>query len=55
MVLKSELQPGKTVDLYYNQISWTKNPDGTITQTWDVFDKNGKFLTRLFKGIYQKK
>ena len=55
MVMKSELQPGKKVDFYYNQISWTKNQDGSVTQIWDIFSKEGAFLARLFKGIYKKK
>jgi len=52
MVLKGELQPEKNVDFYYNQITWTPNPDGSVTQKWDVFDKNGTLLTNAFLGNY---
>ena len=55
MVLKSDLVPGKKVDFYYNQITWTNNPDGTVTQTWEVFDQAGKKLGLLFKGVYKRK
>lgn len=55
MVLKSELIPGQRVDFYYNQITWTPNEDGTVTQRWDVCDKEGNILSTLFLGIYHRK
>jgi hypothetical protein len=55
MVLRSELQPGKKVALYYNQITWIPNPNGTVTQVWNIYDENDAFLATLFKGIYKKK
>lgn len=55
MVLRSELTEGTKVDWYYNQISWTENRDGTVSQIWEVFDKNHKLLTTVFSGIYVKK
>lgn len=54
MVLKSDLvdhEKGK----YYNQIVWTPNPDGTVTQKWQLFTEAGKPLQNIFKGIYSKK
>ncbi len=54
MVLKSDLIKGKN-GTYYNQIAWSPNKDGTVTQLWQVCDKNGKVLRTLFKGIYHRK
>ncbi|WKK67156.1 hypothetical protein [Lutimonas zeaxanthinifaciens] len=55
MVLKSELAKGKKVDLYYNQITWSENKNGTVTQLWEIYDSNGKLLNTVFKGIYYLK
>jgi len=55
MILKSELQPGKKIDWYYNQITWTKREDGTVSQVWDIFDKDGNLLNTIFYGIYHPK
>lgn len=54
MVLKSELLQGRK-QLYYNQITWTPNSDGTVTQLWEIYAEDGKLLRTLFKGIYQRK
>lgn len=54
MILKSELSTGEK-GKYYNQISWTKNSDGSVTQLWDIYDPQGNFLSNAFKGIYRKK
>lgn len=55
MVLKSELAKGKKVELYYNQITWSENKNGTVTQLWEVYDDSGKLLNTVFKGIYYRK
>ena len=54
MVLKGDLQQGQNGE-YYNQIKWTPNKDGTVTQLWQIFSKEGKVLQVLFKGIYYRK
>jgi hypothetical protein len=54
MVLKSEPVTGEKGD-YYNQISWTKNEDGSVTQLWEIYDLQGKPLSDAFKGTYRKK
>lgn len=54
MVLKSEPKEGKN-GKYYNQITWTKNSDGSVTQVWEIFDPQGNLLNTAFKGIYRKK
>ncbi|TCP21901.1 hypothetical protein EV195_11514 [Tenacibaculum skagerrakense] len=54
MILKSNLiesPKGK----YYNQITWVKNSDGTVTQIWDYVSPEGKIIQQAFKGIYKKK
>ncbi len=54
MTLKSELiENGK--GQYYHQITWTKNPDGSVTQLWEILDKNEEVINESFKGIYRKK
>jgi len=59
MVLKDELRKskkkGKKIKWYYNQISWTPNKDGSVSQLWEVYSKKGKLLKTLFLGIYHKK
>lgn len=55
MVLSSDLLPGKKIDFYRNRITWSLNEDGSITQIWEVVDKQGTKLNELFKGIYKKK
>lgn len=54
MVLKGSLIKGKKMD-YYNQITWTPNEDGTVTQLWEIYGVNHKLLRTIFKGIYHKK
>lgn len=54
MILKSKPVKGEKGD-YYNQITWTKNPDGSITQLWELYDLQGNLLNETFKGVYRKK
>lgn len=54
MILKSEPVDGKK-GRYYNQITWTKNMDGSVTQLWEIYDLDGNLLSNTFKGIYRKK
>ncbi len=53
MVLTSPLTKSEKGN-YYNQISWFKNEDGSVTQTWNVLDMNHKKIREAFKGIYKK-
>lgn len=54
MTLKSELIKGKKGE-FYNQITWIKNEDDSVTQLWEVYDPQGNLLNEAFKGIYRKK
>ncbi|MFT5780120.1 MAG: hypothetical protein ACI837_003081 [Crocinitomicaceae bacterium] len=54
MVLRSELTPGIKVPFYYNQITWTENRDGSVTQLWQIYDEEGNILSTAFEGIYRK-
>lgn len=54
MILKSELIKDKKGD-YYNQITWTKNKDGSVEQLWEILDLQGNLLSVAFKGTYRKK
>ena len=53
MTLKSQLLEGKK-GKYYNQITWVKNDDGSVTQIWDILNNNNEKLQEAFKGIYKK-
>lgn len=53
MILRSEMVQSSDAN-YYNQITWSKNEDGTVTQLWEVFDEANKPLKTLFKGIYHR-
>ena len=54
MILRGEVVSRQNSN-YYNQITWSKNDDGTVTQLWEVFDESDKPLRTLFKGIYHRK
>lgn len=54
MVLKSELIKGTNVDFYANQITWIANENGTVTQLWQILDKENQILATVFEGIYKK-
>jgi len=53
MILKSQLLDGKK-GKYYNQITWVKNDDGSVTQIWDIFNNKQEKVREAFKGIYKK-
>ena len=53
MVLKSKLVQSSKGS-YYNQINWTKNDNGTVTQRWDILNENLAPLSKAFEGIYKK-
>lgn len=55
MTLRSELLKGQRVPLYRNQVTWTKNEDGSVLQLWLILDENEKVLQEAFRGIYRKK
>lgn len=53
MSSKPTMRPDST--LIVNQIEWQLNKDGSVTQTWNTLDPNGKLLSNLFVGIYKKR
>ncbi len=55
MTLKSKLTKGTRIDWYYNVIKWTRNPDGSVTQLWQILDKDNKLVMIAFEGIYRRK
>lgn len=55
MVLKGSLQESPKGEMVYNQISWSPDPEGTVTQIWEVYNQEGDKLQTLFKGIYSRK
>jgi len=53
MVLKSTLINGKK-GRYYNQITWFKNSDGSVTQLWELLDVDHTSFNEIFRGTYKK-
>jgi len=54
MVLKSEPKANAKNQMSYNQITWTKNEDGTVRQLWEVFTKGAETVV-AFDGLYTPK
>lgn len=54
MTLRSERVVGKNGGGYFNQITWTKNEDGTVTQLWQAVNSDGDVVRTLFYGIYKR-
>lgn len=54
MVMRSEPIQGTNGNPYYNQIKWTPNQDGSVTQLWEALDQHGNTLQVIFKGIYNR-
>jgi hypothetical protein len=55
MVMKGDKIAGQRVPWYYNQITWKLLPDQSVSQTWEIFDGEGKLLNTAFVGIYKKR
>ncbi|WP_440122551.1 hypothetical protein [Tenacibaculum sp. Ill] len=53
MTLKSDLVKNEKGN-YYNQITWTKNKDGSVTQVWNFLNEDLKKTKEVFRGIYKK-
>jgi len=54
MILKSDIIKGENNN-YFNQIRWTKNNNGYVTQLWETFNEDGTKISEVFRGIYKKK
>ena len=39
---------------YRNSIVWKKQPDGSVTQTWNIMGKDDTIISVLFHGIYRR-
>jgi len=55
MILQSKLIKGQKVDWDRNRITWSNNDNGSVTQFWEILDKNNNQLAVAFKGIYRRK
>ncbi|MBK8954082.1 MAG: hypothetical protein IPM34_00810 [Saprospiraceae bacterium] len=56
MVLKSEKQKSQKAEFfYYNRIIWEPQPDGNVSQKWDVVTDRDSILQVAFHGIYRRK
>lgn len=53
MVLKSNLIESSKGN-YYNQITWSKNEDGSVTQLWVILNEKNEIIRTDFEGIYHK-
>jgi len=54
MILISDLLKGEKGS-FYHRITWLKNADDTVTQTWDLLSEKQEKTRELFKGFYKKK
>ncbi|APG61013.1 hypothetical protein [Christiangramia salexigens] len=54
MILKSEPVSSKK-QVYYNQITWSPNSDGSVSQIWETYNTEDLLLNTLFNGIYKRK
>jgi len=55
MILESKPSKNKAGQWIKNRITWTYNPDDTVTQLWELVDKSDKVQQVAFRGIYKKK
>lgn len=55
MTLTSVSLKEKKINSNSNRITWTKNKNGTVTQVWEILDKDKQVIKVAFYGIYQKK
>lgn len=46
---------GPLKDGVSDRITWSRNPDGSVTQLWDRIDGHGKVISVLFNGRYLRK
>ena len=53
MILKSDLIKTEKGN-YYNQITWSKNNDNSVTQLWEYRNEKGEIISEVFRGIYKK-
>ena len=53
MVLKSDLITSEKGN-YYNQITWSKNDDNSVTQLWQYVNEKDEIISEVFRGIYKK-
>lgn len=54
MILRSALEKGNE-DGYYNQITWSPECDGTVSQLWEIYDGEDRLINTAFLGIYHRK
>lgn len=53
MILRTDDEVNKDGQLFYHQITWTNNEDGTVRQLWETFTE-GKDSAIAFDGLYKK-
>lgn len=55
MSLTSKAIKGQQGNMIYHRITWTLNPDETVTQLWEVLNEQKEITSEAFRGIYTKK
>jgi len=55
MILRSGIQEDDNLGKYMNQITWTPNEDGTVSQKWDMLNEDGEQIKNVFFGIYNRR
>lgn len=54
MILKTDEEFNENGEPFYNRITWTLNPDGSVRQYWETIT-NDSDITIAFDGLYRKK
>lgn len=55
MVMRSDLVPGQRFHLYRNEVTWTLEEDGSVSQVWQLLDKDDQVINTVFHGVYKRK
>ncbi|MDT0559259.1 hypothetical protein RM697_11395 [Ichthyenterobacterium sp. W332] len=54
MILKTDKTKNSEGVLFYHQVTWTKNKDGSVRQLWETFTE-GQDVVIAFDGLYRKR
>ena len=53
MILRTDDAKNQAGKMFYHQVTWTKNEDGSVRQLWETFTE-GQDVVVAFDGLYKK-
>ena len=53
MILRTDDEKNSENKIFYHQITWTANDDGTVRQLWETITENAQTII-AFDGLYKK-